>query len=164
MKEPLEPDKQTAEPDKQAVIGVLLKMYETKYMLAKQAEDQRATMSNFLITIAAVMFAFISQQSFARKTIPISLLTILLGLFGLFMSAKYSQHYLKNYAGAALIRTRISHLCPEAQLLEIESKASDGNRSRSPFLSKVPTLYLWAALHSTICLVGGLCVLLALFQ
>lgn len=156
--------KETFDPDKQIAVEVLLKMYETRYMLAKQAEDQRATMSNFLITITAVMFAFISQQSFSPKTILISLLTILLGLFGLFMSAKYSQHYLKNFAGAKLIRNRISYLCPEAQLLEIDDKVSDGNKSRSPFLSKVPTLYLWTALHSAICLIGVLCILLALFQ
>jgi hypothetical protein len=77
---------ENSEPDKQLTVGVLLKMYETRYMLAKQAEDQRATMSNFLITIAAVMFAFISQQGFSKKTILISLLKIFLGFFGLFMS------------------------------------------------------------------------------
>jgi len=155
---------ETFEPNKQAAVGVLLKMYETRYVLAKQAEDQRATMSNFLITIAAVMFAFVSQQGFSKKTILISLLTIFLGIFGLFMSAKYSQHYSKNYGVAKLLRNRIDQLCPETQLVEIEHQALDGNKSRNPFLSRVPTLYLWMALHSAICLVGGLCILLALLQ
>ncbi|NJL55428.1 hypothetical protein HC928_09745 [bacterium] len=156
--------KETSDSDKPLAVEVLLKMYETKYVLAKQAEDQRATMSNFLITIAAVMFAFISQQGFSRKIIPVSLLTILLGLFGLFMSTKYSQHYLKNYAGSTLIRNRIAQLCPEAQLLEIEKESIDKNLRRNPFLAKVPTLHLWIALHSAICLIGALCILLALLQ
>ena len=34
---------ETSEPDKQLMVEVLLTMYETRYMLAKQAEDQRAT-------------------------------------------------------------------------------------------------------------------------
>ncbi|HEY9880212.1 MAG TPA: hypothetical protein V6D29_17280 [Leptolyngbyaceae cyanobacterium] len=155
---------ENSEPDKQLTVEVLLKMYETRYMLAKQAEDQRATMSNFLITIAAVMFAFISQQGFSKKTILISLLTIILGLFGLFMSTKYAQHYLKNYRVARSIRDRISQLCPEAQLQEIENKTSDEIAIRHPFLSKFPTLYLWTALHISICLVGALCILLSLLQ
>lgn len=155
---------ESSELDKQLAVEILLKIYETRYVLAKQAEDQRAAMSNFLITIAAVMFAFISQQGFSRKTIPISLLTVFLGLFGLFMSAKYSQHYLKNSTVARSIKDRISQLCPEAQLSEIERKALDESADRSPFFSKVPTLYLWSALHISICLVGGLCVLLALLQ
>jgi hypothetical protein len=156
--------KETSDLDKPIAIEVLLKMYETKYILAKQAEDQRATMSNFLITIAAAIFAFISQQGFSHKTIFMSLLTIVLGLFGLFMSAKYSQHYLKNYAGSTLIRNRIAQLCPEAQLLEIEQESIDKNLRRSPFLAKFPTLHLWIALHSAICLIGALTVLLALLQ
>lgn len=155
---------ENSEPDKQLTVEVLLKMYETRYMLAKQAEDQRATMSNFLITIAAVMFAFISQQGFSKKTILISLLTIFLGFFGLFMSTKYAQHYLKNHRVASSIRDRIAQLCPEAQLREIEHKALDEIANRHPFFSKLPTLYLWSALHITICLVGGLCILLAVLQ
>lgn len=156
--------KETFEPDKKLTIEVLLKMHETRYMLAKQAEDQRATMSNFLITIAAVMFAFISQQGFSKRTILISLLTIFLGLFGLFMSAKYSQHYLKNDRVARSIRSRISQLCPEAELSEIERQALNEIADRNPFFSKMPTLYLWSVLHISICLVGGLCILLALIQ
>lgn len=151
------------EPGPQLTLEVLLKMYETRYMLAKQAEDQRATMSNFLITIAAVMFAFISQQGFSKKTIVISVLTVFLGLFGLFMSAKYAQHYVKNYKVAQAIRNRISLLCPAAKLREIENQALDEIAYRNPFFSKVPTLYLWSALHISICLIGGVCILLALF-
>lgn len=156
--------RETSEPDKQLAVEVLLKMYETRYMLAKQAEDQRATLSNFLITIAAALLAFIAQQEFTRKTIFISLFTILLGLFGLFMSAKYSQHYLKNDRVARSIRNRISELCPEAQLRDIEHKALSESSDRDPFFSKVPTLYIWTGLHLSICLVGALCVLLALLQ
>lgn len=153
-----------SEPDKKLAIEILVKMYESRYVLAKQAEDQRATMSNFIITIAAVMFAFISQQGFSKKTILISILTILLGVFGLFMSAKYSQHYIRNYGVAATVRNRIAELCPQAGLLEIEHKALDKSAGRYPFLSKVPTLYLWVALHSSICVIGALCILLAVFQ
>jgi hypothetical protein len=80
------------------------------------------------------------------------------------MSAKYSQHYLKNYGVTASVRNRIAELCPEAQLLEIEHKALDKIAGRYPFLSKVPTLYLWVALHSSICVIGALCILLAVFQ
>jgi hypothetical protein len=156
--------KETSEPDKQLTVEVLLKMYETRYMLAKQAEDQRATMSNFLITIAAAMFAFIAQQGFSKKTILISLLTIFLGFFGLFMSTKYAQHYSKNDRVARSIRDRIAQLCPEAQLREIEHKALDEIADRYRFFSKVPTLYLWTALHISICSVGGLCILFALLQ
>jgi hypothetical protein len=155
---------ENSESGKQLTVEVLLKMYETRYMLAKQAEDQRATMSNFLITIAAVMFAFISQQGFSKKTILVSLLTIILGFFGLFMSTKYAQHYLNNYRVAMGIRERIAQLCPEAQLQEIEHKASDEIAHRYLFFSKFPTLYLWSALHISVCLVGGLCILLALLQ
>lgn len=145
-------------------IEVLLKLYETKFMLAKQAEDQRAVMSNFLITIAAVMFAFISQQDFARKTIIISLFTIMLGVFGLFMSAKYGQHYQKNYWEAMFLREQISQLCPTANLSEIDQASRKLNHGRNPVLAKIPTVYLWNILHGAICLIGVLCILISLIQ
>ncbi|MGV0029413.1 hypothetical protein [Phormidesmis priestleyi] len=71
--------KEISDSDKPIAMEVLLKMYEIKYMLANQAEDQRAAMSNFLITITAATFAFISQQGSSHKTILMSLLTIFLG-------------------------------------------------------------------------------------
>ena len=143
-------------------IEVLLKAFEESHNLARQAEDQRATMSNFLITIAAVMFAFIAQQGFARSVIPVSLFMLFLGLFGLFMSAKYGQHYHRHYARIRLIRKRIAELCPETHIQEIENESSDENRRRHPFLKKRPILYVWLMLHSAICLLGIFSTILAI--
>jgi hypothetical protein len=143
-------------------IEVLLKAFEESHTLARQAEDQRATMSNFLITIAAVLFAFITQQGFTRAVIPLSLFIVFLGLFGLFMSAKYTQHYHRHYARIRLLRKRISELCPEAQIQEIEKESSDENLRRHPLLKqRMPIVYVWLTLHATICLIGVLSTILA---
>ena len=145
-------------------IDVLLKMFEESYALARQAEDQRATMSNYLITVSAVLFAFITQQGFTPNVIPISLLIVFLGIFGLFMSAKYAQHYNRHYSRSKLIRNRLSELCPGTQLQEIEKEASNKNRQRYPFMAqRMPILYIWLALHAAICLIGILSTVLAIF-
>lgn len=59
-----------------SAIDILLKMFEESYALARQAEDQRATMSNYLITVSAVLFAFVTQQGFTPNVIPISILIV----------------------------------------------------------------------------------------
>ncbi len=144
-------------------IEVLLKALEESYALARQAEDQRATMSNFLISIAAVMFAFIAQQGFSRNVVPVSLLMIFLGLFGLLMSAKYNQHYHRNYVRIRLIRKRIAELCPETRIEKIEQESSEQNRRRHPFLKqRIGTLSIWLVLHSAICLLGILSTIFAI--
>lgn len=145
-------------------IEVLLKSFGESFSEARQVENQRTSMSNFLIIITAAIFAFVSSQGFSYNTIPISILMILLGVFGFFMSAKYAQRFHRNYTTVRLIRKRINELCPESQILEIETKSSGENELRYPFLKKrIPILYLWLGLHLVICFMGVLSVIIAIF-
>lgn len=152
-----------AKASREKTIDVLLKAIEECWSRARQAEDQRATMTNFLISIAAALLAFSAQQGFGISTVPLSLLIIVIGLFGVFMSAKFGQHYYANYIEAVLLKRRLDKLCPQAQLEQIEENSKRLNLKRYPFLArKVPIIYLWQGLYTSVIVLGLVGVLLAI--
>ena len=144
-------------------VEVLVKAFEESMTSARQAEDQRATITNFLVTIAAALLAFIVQKDFSPATLALSLFIIAIGLFGMLASIKFAQHYHVHWTRADLFQKRLDELCPEAQLETIRNKGSETNQSRYPILRRrIPILYLWLILHTTIAVLGIGCAIAVL--
>jgi hypothetical protein len=131
--------------------------------LARQAEDQRVSMTNFLVTIAAAILAFIVQRGFGAETLLLSLFVSLLGLFGLLSSVKFTQHYHRHYTEAKFIRQRLNELCPEGMIENISYRAAESNQKHYPTLGrKIRIVILWTFLHGSIFVIGIGCMILIL--
>jgi hypothetical protein len=141
---------------------ILLKELSESYASTRHIEQQRATMSNFLMIIAAALFAYIADQKFSLETIPISVFVAVLGLFGVFMSIKYGQRFHRHYAKVAFLRERLAEISPESRVLEIEKLARDRNKARYPFFGqRISVVHLWIMIHSVIFFIGIGSIILA---
>lgn len=146
------------------ILEVLIRLMESHVAMARHAEDQRATMTNFLFTISGILIAFIVQQRFSPATLIISILIIVLGLFGVFASVKYAQHFHLHYAAGKFFEQRLHLLVPEAGILEGKAQSREQNSKRYPFMRKrISVVAFWLFLHSSICVIGIASVILTVF-
>jgi len=61
---------------------ILFKLYEEQWTQVRHLEDQRATVTNLIVVIASAILGFIVQQGLSIEILPVSLLLIVLGVYG----------------------------------------------------------------------------------
>jgi uncharacterized membrane protein len=94
----------------ETAIQILLRYCEENWAQARQSEDQRATITNFILTIAAATIAFIAQKELSSEALPMSVFLILLGSFGCFMTYKYYERF-KMHHKKVYYYTQERHWC-----------------------------------------------------
>ena len=57
----------------------------------RQSENQRAVLTNFVLVIAAAVSSLVVQQHFAVRTLPLSVLVVITGVYGALTAAKYHE-------------------------------------------------------------------------
>jgi|GEM_PF-1253674 len=72
---------------------VLIKMYDEHASQARQHEDQREKMTNFILIVTGVLVSFVTGAKFASYTLPASGLLIALGIFGALFSLKHYERF-----------------------------------------------------------------------
>ncbi len=142
------------------IVEVLLKSIEESMVSARQAEAQRATITNYIVTISAALLAFVVQQRFLISTLPASLFIGLIGLFGILSSMKFGQHYHIHWVRVYLFQKRLDELCPEARLEAIRKESYEMNHQLFPITGKrIKIIHLWSALHISIISLGIGCAI-----
>jgi hypothetical protein len=83
----------------------------------RQSENQRAVMTNFILVITAGISGFVVQQHFSVRTIPLSVLTVIIGRYGALSAAKYHERaeYHLSQARALTRALTSSGRCPTAR-------------------------------------------------
>jgi hypothetical protein len=67
---------------------ILMSMIEENWNQVRHSEDQRATITNLIIIVVSVIHGVLTQTGFTRKALPLTLLLIILGLYGIVVTAK----------------------------------------------------------------------------
>ena len=57
----------------------------------RQSENQRAVLTNYVLVIVAALSGFIVQQHFGVRTVPLSVLIVVIGCYGALAVAKYHE-------------------------------------------------------------------------
>jgi hypothetical protein len=57
----------------------------------RQSENQRAVLTNFVLVIAAALSGFIVELHFELRTLPLSVLIVVIGWYGALAAAKYHE-------------------------------------------------------------------------
>jgi hypothetical protein len=133
---------------------VLIKHCDEARQEMRHIENQRATMTNMTILITSVIIGYIGQHPLDLALIPVSVLMIFLGAYGIVFTSKlYERHQ--------FAQSRIDHwtkyidkLHPKSNLLKLRTMADQEHAAQFPKLSKVRLNRLWIILHATIMLVG----------
>ncbi len=119
----------------------------------RQSENQRSTLTNFLLVIVAALTALIVQQKFAPMTLPLSILIIVLGTYGCVATSKLHERARYHLLQARALTSSLS----EMGLLGSEASLSEARRIHStnfPILVRVRLHILWLILHSIIVVYG----------
>jgi hypothetical protein len=120
----------------------------------RQSENQRAVLTNYVLVIAAAVSGLVVQQGFKLRTLPLSVLIVVIGLYGALAVAKY--HERANYhlfQARALTRVLIDSgaLADHDAVLEEFRQAHYRNY---PQLHRLRLNWLWIGLHLGVAVYG----------
>jgi hypothetical protein len=134
---------------------ILLHMIELNWTNARQAEDQRSTITGLIIIIASAIQGGLTQTGFSKNALPITLMLIVLGAFGMLASAKLYERFQLNVAMAVNIRKRLEELHPDIQIKKIVDKTEAEHLAMHPILGEKVRLHrVWQGLHALIVILG----------
>jgi hypothetical protein len=133
---------------------ILLEYWKDQRTQARNAESQRATLTNIILLIVVATLGFIGQQGLHETMLPLTISLMVLGIFGATASAKYYERYNLHIAQAV----QFSKLLGEPPLLPdyedtlnlVRSDQADHNK----MMSRVRLNKMWILLHLLVALAG----------
>lgn len=72
---------------------ILWGMYQEQLVYARHHETLRANVTNYILLVGGGVGTLVSSGGFTRPDLPLTILLILLGLFGAVFSASHSERY-----------------------------------------------------------------------
>ncbi|HEX6480312.1 MAG TPA: hypothetical protein VF043_15850 [Ktedonobacteraceae bacterium] len=90
----------------------LMRMAEENWAQARHTEDQRATLANLIVVIASIDQGVLTQIGFIKSALPLTILLIILGIYGALASAKLYKRHQHHINRARPLRKRLDELCP----------------------------------------------------
>jgi len=142
---------------------ILLKFCENEWAQERLLENQRSTLTNFIIFISVADFGLIIQKGFDENSIPLAIILIIIGLYGALVSAKLYERWKFSVHRVREWRGKIDKLYPEAQLIELKNLADKKHSNKFPIFSKIHLTSLWIILHLSIAFLGVVCLLVIIF-
>ena len=140
---------------------VLLKFFDEDWRQVRQSEDQRTAFSNIVLLIASAVFGFLTQYGPSRNTLPLTILLIVLGIFGGIASEKLYERSKLHMELAWAWRRRLHELHPDIQLDRLKGEAEEIHRKRFPRLFGLRLHRVWLALDLGIAVAGIILTVIA---
>lgn len=124
---------------------------EENWILARQAEDKRAMIAHIVLILATLTLGafFVTGRAF------LTLLLILLGLYGLLTTVKLYERSQYHIFRARKLRARLDELCPDAQLELLYKSAETEHQGHYPRLMKVRLNTIWLCFYAVLIIVGS---------
>jgi hypothetical protein len=131
-----------------AVDAVLAHWGEQREQL-RQSENQRATLTNYVLVVASAISGLIVQQKFTGGTLALSALIVAIGLYGAVSAAKYherAEYHLSQARALTQVLEDMGALGDDARLQEHRQ----AHYRKYPRLHQVRLHWLWTGLHLAI--------------
>ncbi|MDR7277911.1 hypothetical protein [Catenuloplanes atrovinosus] len=119
----------------------------------RQCENQRATMTNFILVIVAALTGLIVQQKFTPPTAALGALIAILGLYGAVISAKYHERATYHLSQARALTTTLKDMGTLDEDANLNQSRTD-HYNAFPLLHRLRLHTLWTGLHIAICAHG----------
>lgn len=133
---------------------VLLAYWSEQREQLRQSENQRATLTNYVLVIVTAISGFVVQQNLKPATASLSALIVLIGVYGAVSVAKYHEradHHL--HQARALTRILVDQGALEDHRDQLTA-ARKLHQTRYPRLHRLRLHRLWTGLHVAIALYG----------
>lgn len=140
-------------------VAFLMRNLEENWILARQAEDKRAMIAHIVLILATLTLGafFVTGRAF------LTLLLIMLGLYGLLTTAKLYERSQYHIFRARKLRARLDELCPDAQLEPLYKSAEIEHQRRYPWLMRVRLNTIWLSFYAVLIIAGIALLLRSLF-
>lgn len=149
-------------------VEILLRIMEDNKAQARQAEDQRVAITGFVVLIASAIQGGLTQTGFNKNSLPLTIMLIILGLFGGLASVKLHQRASLSYTTSNKILERLEELYPSThihKILESSTHEQIGKRKAVAFLhTRIRVYAIWLALHCLIIILGVIYTSVILFK
>lgn len=144
---------------------ILLHMIELNWTNARQAEDQRSAITGLIVVIASAIQGGLTQTGFSKNALPLTLMLVVLGAFGMLATAKLYERFQLNVAIAVNIRKRLEELNPDVQVKKIVDITENEHLAQHPILGRKVRLHnMWIMLHTLIVVLGTIYTIIILFR
>lgn len=128
----------------------------------RQSENQRATLTNYVLVLAAALTGLVAQQHFARGTWPAAAFLIGMGLFGALMCAKYRERAGYHLSQARALTAAVIAAGNLPELGEALAQARDAHAARHRWMLRVRLGWMWIGLHLVVATLGGALLIVVL--
>jgi hypothetical protein len=156
-------------PDLSNLLSALRDCYQEHLNQARHHESQRERMSALVVAVTTALVSVTSQGAFALRTLPLALLLIPLGAFGLAFSRKHyernrlhttiARHYLRAIGGElaapspSIVGTLLEDIHKAGRKDHKEKFGTRDDRHASLTAWRLHTF--WNGLHVLIVILGG---------
>jgi hypothetical protein len=127
----------------------------------RQSENQRAVLTNYALVIAAAVSGLVVQQGFRFRTLPLSVLIVVIGLYGALAVAKYHERADYHLSQARAL-TRV--LLDSGALADHDAVLEEfrlAHYRRYPRLHRIRLNWLWIGLHLGVATYGVVLVVVS---
>jgi len=134
---------------------ILWKLYQEHCTWERHHEQQRASVTNFFIAVAAGILGVISlDQGLTENDLPLTVFLTAQGLFGALFAAKHYEVFSMHQSRAGQYRDALDSLFPDAQILYRRNRADEKTAARFPRLHRLRLNKFWVGLQLLIALFG----------
>jgi hypothetical protein len=126
----------------------------------RQSENQRAVLTNFVLVIVAGISGFVVQQHFSLRTLPLSVLIVVIGLYGALAVAKYHEradYHLSQARALTRVLVETGALVDSRDFLDEVRQAHYGEYPR---LGRLRLNWLWIGLHLGVAVYGAVLIII----
>lgn len=148
--------------DKQTEI--LLQTINRYWNQAIQQENQRANFTNYILLIVAGTQGYIVEREFDRFSTLLSIIIIVVSLFGMLITAKYYERFRDQTSKVGRLMEKLIEVEPEINLDQLEDVASKKHKNDNPILSKIRLNKLWLIFYGFFLLLGIFDLLIIMFH
>ncbi|WP_367132274.1 MULTISPECIES: hypothetical protein [Streptomyces] len=134
---------------------VLLALWKDHREADRQAENQRATLTNIILIVVAAGLGFIARTGLRRSMLVVTLAMLVLGLYGALACLKFHERSAFHVGQAKGLRRKIGGQFPGLSIEAGLAETSRAQRARFPKLRRVRSYMIWVMLHGAIAVAGA---------
>jgi hypothetical protein len=143
----------------------LWRMVNEHMTQARHQETLRSSMTTVLITLAGLIVSVVAfDKASSVGDLAPSLLLLLLGVFGIFFSAKHYERFNFHIARVRSYRAQLEESFPDVSWKTLREEADAYHDARFPKMVRHRQNQLWLILHGAIALLGATLALLVVLK
>jgi len=146
-------------------LELLWKFYTDSIDQARLHERQRINITNIVLVLSSLMIGLVtSDQRINASDLSLSLMVILIGMFGVMFN--YKQYHLFNiyYERSRSFRNEIALKQPSLNLLKLIESSDSKTNSNFRIINNIKLHKLWTSLSVLVLLIGIILTSLSFFS